>query len=86
MQPLCQNQKIIVSRLFVMVNKFHNLQVFRNYDEKCRKSAIECGEMATEQIYSATLSSTMRVLALSYLAEKVYVELPQRVIFSASIS
>jgi len=58
--------------------------VFENYDRICGIIAIECGELATEQIYSATLSSTMRVLSLSDLAEKADVERIQGVIFSAS--
>jgi len=67
-----------------VVYKFHNLYAFVNYDRKCRIVAIECGESATGQIYSATLSSTMRVLSLSDLAEKADVERTQGVIFSAS--
>jgi len=55
MQFVCQRLKIIVSHLFIVVYKFHNLYTFENYDEKCRIVAIECGKLATEQIYSANI-------------------------------
>lgn len=84
MQFTYQRLKIIVSRLFIVVYKFHNLYLFGNYDEKCGIVAIECGKLATRQIYSAKFTSTMRVLSLSDLAEKADVELIQEVIFSAS--
>jgi hypothetical protein len=65
MQFTYQRLKIIVSRLFIVVYKFHNLYAFVNYDRKCGIVAIECGELATRLPPSQTGYGLLLALSLS---------------------